>query len=335
MKIFASARLDPYWLEKLRQRFEVDHHDWFASGGFLPSEEMIDRLQGCRVLITESDTIGKDVLENAPDLRVIVDCRGTPTNIDMETATAQGILVINAPGRNAEAVADLTVALMIMATRNLKPGAEALESGSWYEKGKRWCYITFQGGELPGKTVGLVGLGAIGQLVIQRLRGFDMDFIGFDPYLPEAKAAELGVELVSLNELMERSDFVSLHAPLNNETRGLLGAHEFGLMKPSAYFINTARAAITDEAALIDILMNQRIAGAAIDVFHEEPVPGDYPLLHLDHVVAIPHLGGATREVIAHQSRIGIEGLFKLLEGDPVNLVNPQVLEHALSSIEG
>jgi phosphoglycerate dehydrogenase-like enzyme len=327
MKAFVSARVTERWLDALRQRFEaVDHYDWFAAGRFLSPPEMIIRLQGCDVLITESDEITADIIDAALDLKIIVDCRGTPVNVDLEAATRRGIPVINAPGRNAEAVADMTVALMVMVGRNILPGVEAMREGRWYEGGMRWCYVTFQGNELAHKVVGLVGLGAIGELVAHRLSGFDVDLLAYDPYVAPEDMAALGIESVTLDDLLRRSDYVSLHAPLNDETRGMIGAREFSQMKPTAYFINTARASLTDEKALIDLLDNKCIAGAALDVFHKEPVPADYPLLHLPHVVATPHLGGATHDVIDHQSRIAVLGLLSLLDGDPKNIVNLDTL---------
>lgn len=333
--VFVSARVAPKWLEVLRERLNVvGHYNWAEEGGrFLPAGELIERLQGCQVLFTESDEITEHILAESPSLCLIAVCRGTVINVDLEAATRHGVAVLNTPARNAFAVADLTVALMVMTARNLIAGADALRAGKWYEGGKRWAYLQFQGDELPGKTVGLVGLGAIGRLVARRLSGFDMTLLGYDPYVSTVEAAAFGVDKVELDDLMRRSDFVSLHAPLNDATRGMLGAHELALMKPSAYLINTARAALVDEEALLETLRERRIAGAGIDVFHREPVPADYPLLHMPHVVAIPHLGGASRDVIAHQSRIAVDSILSFTTGEPKNVVNPEATEAALKRL--
>jgi D-3-phosphoglycerate dehydrogenase len=333
MKVFASARITPRWLDVLNKHFDLDHYDWAAAGRFLSPEEMIARLQGCPVLIAESDEITAQIINSAPDLAVIVDCRGTPVNIDVEAATRRGIVVINTPGRNATAVAELTVAMTVMAARNVLPAREALYSGRWHQEGKRWCYVTFQGHELYGKVAGLVGLGAIARLVAARLAAFEMSVIAYDPFVCTEDAAAIGVELVELDDLLRRADFVSLHAPLNDGTRGMISAEKIALMKPTAYFINTARADLVDEAALVEALHTGRIAGAAVDVYREEPTPPDTPLLHAPNVVAIPHLGGATCEVMDHQARIAVEGLLSLLDGKPRNVVNPAVLDAALARL--
>jgi phosphoglycerate dehydrogenase-like enzyme len=162
------------------------------------------------------------------------------------------------------------------------------------------------------------------------LRGFDVDrMLGYDPFVSAETMAEWRIEKVELDDLLRRSDIVSLHAPATKATTGMIGAREFGLMKPSAYLINTARAALVDEASLIDMLTNQKIAGAALDVFYQEPISADHPLLQLPHVVALPHIGGASLEVADHHSRIAYENLMRFLSGEPINVVNPAALEAA------
>ncbi len=168
MKVLVSARITPQWIERLRQRCDVDHYDWAAAGRMLTPGEITARLAGCPVLINESDEIPAAVIDSSPDLAAIVDCRGTPVNIDLTAANRSGIVVVNTPGRNADGVAELTVALMIMVARNLLPGAEAMKDGRWVRGGKRWAYTSFQGDEVGGSTVGLIGLGAIGRKVAQR-----------------------------------------------------------------------------------------------------------------------------------------------------------------------
>ena len=184
-----------------------------------------------------------------------------------------------------------------------------------------------KGTELWNKTVGLVGLGAIGRKVAARLKPFEMNLIAYDPYIDPKIPKELGIELVNLDELLIRSDFVSLHASVTPESRGMLGAREFNLMKPTAYFINTARAALIDETALYEALASHEIAGAGLDVFMDEPPPPDYPLLTLDNVVATPHIGGNTHEVVTRQSQIVTSDIMRVLRGErPLYVVNPEVL---------
>ncbi len=335
MRVFVSARITPAWIDRLSQRCQVDHYDWAAAGRMLTADEITARLSGCAVLITESDDIPAAVIEASPELAAIIDCRGTPVNIDLTAADRRGIVVVNTPGRNADAVAELTVALMIMVARNLLQGAEAMKDGRWVIGGKRWAYTTFQGDEVGGSTVGLIGLGAIGRRVAQRLACFGVRLLAHDPFVPAEQAEAMGVELVLLDGLLRQSDFVSLHLPDNDATKGMLGRRELGLMRPTAYLINTARAAVVDETALIDALSEKRIAGAALDVFHREPLEAESPLLRLPNVVCIPHLGGASKHVTTHQSRMAVEGLFGLLDGEPINVVNPEQLDRALARLRG
>lgn len=334
MKIFISARVTPEKMELISNRFEeVDFHDW-AKYGMLPSNEFAKRMQDCDILYTETDTITNDMLTGSPNLFAIIDSRGTVTNIDIQEATRNGIVIINAPGRNAEGVADLTVALIIIVARNLFPANQDLKADLWKKGGMRSMYLKYQGWDMKNKTVGLVGLGHIGRIVAKRLKGFDVKLIGYDPFISAGMAEKMGVELVEWERIFQDSDFLSLHIPLNEETKGMIGEKEFSLMKPEAYFINTARAAVVDEDALIKALTEKKIAGAGLDVFHTEPLSADYPLLQLPQVVCIPHLGGASKDVISHQSRISIDGLFGFLDGSPCNVVNPDALETAQEKLK-
>ncbi len=333
MRILVSGRMAPRWLDRLRQQFDLDYYDWGDDQRLLDRDELIARLAGRHVLITEADHIDGEILDHARDLVAIIDCRGAPTNIAIEAATERGIVVFNTPGRNADAVADLTVAMMVMAARNAWLGIQNLISNRWVEVGFEKCYLAHMGYELPGKTVGLVGLGAIGRKVAARLRGFEMYILGYDPYVPPDDVADLNIEMVALDELLSRSDFVSLHAPVTPETISMIGGREFGLMKPTAFFINTARAALVDEQAMYKALAKRQIAGAALDVFHEEPLSADAPLLQLPNVFPLPHIGGATYEVIDHQSRIAYETLMRFVEGNPIHVVNLAALDRALARL--
>jgi len=329
MKIFASGNLSQRWLDRFREHFELDYYDWGSRGEFLPEDEFIQRLQGASILITEADEVTGTIMDSAPDLALIIDCRAATVNVDVKAATERGIVVCNTPGRNADAVADLTIAMMVMVLRKVWPGLKHLHDGTWHEWGFDRSYLWNRGHELPEKTVGLIGLGAVGRKVAYRLQGFDVTLLGYDPFVSQADAASLGIEMAGLDDLLIRSDIVSLHAPITPQTKGMIGRREFELMKPSAYFINTARAVLVDEAALIEALTNHRIAGAALDVFHQEPLPADYVLFTLPNVVALPHIGGATFEVTDHHSRIAYQTLMSFLDGKPVNVVNPEALASA------
>ncbi len=249
-------------------------------------------------LIVRSRTqITRDILEASGQLRVIGRAGIGVDNIDLDAATRRGIIVLNAPGGNVVSAAELTLSLMLAVIRRI-PQADASVRGGRWERGR------FKGTELHGKTLGLVGAGRIGTEVARRARAFGMRILTYDPYLSRERAEQQRMELVTLPDLLEESDIVSLHCPLTDETRGLISSKELARMKPSAYFINAARGGVVDEDALAEALADEKIAGAALDVFAHEPVDPDHPLLKLDNVVLSPHLGSATREA---QRSVGIE----------------------------
>lgn len=328
MKILVTARFDEASLETLRRYGKVEYTGFAESQRVLAGSKLVRALDGVHVFVTEVDQVKGYVLKKTPDLKVIACCRGDPVNVDVEAATDHGIMVLNTPGRNADGVADLTVLFMLALLRHFLPLAAMLrQPGDGMEKLAR-AFYDYRGAELWGKTVGLVGLGAVGRRVAERLRPFGARVVACDPYAAPEDGAAVGATLVGLDELLGESDIVSLHAPLTEETKGMIGEEEFRKMKPGAYFINTARAGLTDEEALYRALKDGHLAGAALDVFLEEPPPPDHPLLTLPNVIATPHIGGNTAEVAIHQSHIVTEDLVRLFEGErPRNVVNPEVLE--------
>lgn len=328
MNILVTARFTEESLEILRRHGNVRYEGFSETQRVLAGSKLARALEGVHVLVTEVDQVKGYVLDKASNLKVIACCRGDPVNVDVEAATRHGIVVLNAPGRNAEAVADLTLLFMLALLRHFLPVAAMLrEPGDEMQKLAR-AFYEYRGAELWGKTVGLIGLGAVGQRVARRVQAFGARAVAYDPYVREEVAHQVGVTLVDLNELLHSSDIVSLHAPLNDETRGMIGERELRQMRTGTYFINTARAGLTDEEALYRALKDGHLAGAALDVFLEEPPPPDHPLLSLPNVIATPHIGGNTHEVVFHQSRIVTEDLVRLFQGErPQNVVNPEVLE--------
>ncbi len=267
------------------------------------------------VLICEAD-FAWDPLFELP-LVAIGSTRGDPTNVDVAAATRAGVPVLHAPGRNAAAVAEMTVALLYAVTRHVVPGDADVRAGRVF--GETLPYQRYRAHELAGRTIGLVGLGAVGREVKWRMEGLGLHVISTDPFAPDATH--------QLEELLAESDIVSIHAPANADTAGMIGGDAFDLMRPGVVFVNTARAAIHDDDALVSALRSGRVAAAALDHFDGEQLPAGHPLLGMPNVVLTPHIGGATYETEARHSMMIAEDLARLLRGErPHRLANPEVL---------
>ena len=274
--------------------------------------------------------VDANALRQLPDLRVVAACRGDAVNVDVEACTAFGIPVLFAPGRNAVAVADLAVGFMINLARKLPAATQFLRredctAGNMSKMGQAFSQL--QGRELWRKTIGLVGLGAVGRAVAKRLAGFEAEILVADPFVTPEQAALAGCRLTDLDTLLRRSDFVSLHAAVTPATTGMIGADEFAKMKPGAFFINTARAALIDEQALVDALESGHLGGAGLDTFAVEPPGFDHPLVQHPGVISTPHSAGNTVEVADHQGESVSAALVQLLRGEtPRCVLNPQTL---------
>ena len=256
----------------------------------LSVEELRPRVKDSDALIIRSSTrVNAELIDAAPRLRVVGRAGIGVDNVDVPAATRRGIVVMNTPGGNNVTTAEHAISMMLALARCIPQATASMKAGKW-EKSR------FTGSEICNKTLGIVGLGNIGRLVASRGQGLAMKVIAFDPFITADRAKELGVELVDLDTLLARSDFVSLHVPMQKETAKLIDAKALAKMKPSARLINCARGGIVDEAALADALKAGRLAGAALDVFEKEPPPADHPLLGIDRVICTPHLGAATTE---------------------------------------
>lgn len=327
MKILVTAQFDQEALATLRRYGEVEYGCYGQTMRVLAGSKLVKALDGVSVLVTEVDQVRRPVFAQAASLRLISCCRGAPVNVDLMAATEHGVPVLAVPGRNADAVADLALLFMLALLRRLFSVAAVLrQEGDGMEKLAR-VFTQHQGAELWNKTVGLVGLGAVGRAVTTRLLAFGARVVAFDPYVSAEEGGAAGVEMLDLDGVLAQSDIVSLHAPITDQTTGMIGEREYSRMKRGAYFVNTARAALTDEDALYRALRSGHLAGAALDVFRDEPPSPDDPLLTLDNVIATPHIGGHTGEVVIHQSRIAVEDLVRMFEGQPpLHCVNPQTL---------
>ena len=255
----------------------------------LTPETLIDALQGAQALIIRSATqVTAEVLEKCSDLVVVGRAGIGLDNVDVEAATRRGVMVVNAPQSNIVSAAEHTMALLMAVARNVPQAHTALKAGRW-ERSK------WEGVELLDKTLGVIGLGRIGKLVAERAQGFGMRVVAYDPFVSVERARQMKVEMLTLDEAVEQSDFITVHLPKTKETKGIIGAELLKRAKPDLRVINVARGGIVDEAALYDALSNGTIAGAALDVFDVEPCT-DSPLFTLDNVVVTPHLGASTRE---------------------------------------
>ena len=272
--------------------------------------------EGATIVVCEGDTVAGPVLERP--LVAIGSARGDPTNVDVAAATAAGIPVLHAPGRNADAVAELTVGLLLAVTRRIVPADRDVRDGEVYRDGTI-PYQRFRAWQLQGRTVGLVGLGAVGRATRWRLEGLGMRVIAADPYAPDATH--------SLDDLLAEADVVSMHAKVTPETTGLIDRAALAKLREGAVYVNTARAALHDLDALTEALVDGRLAGAGLDHFEGERLDTAHPLVKLPNVVLTPHIGGATYDTEANHTALLADDLVRILAGTrPDHIVNPEVL---------
>ena len=302
--VLIAEELSPAGIAQLESGFEIRHADGSDRAQLLPALADADA-----VIIRSATTIDAEALEHAPKLRVVARAGVGLDNVDVGAATRAGVMVVNAPTSNIVSAAEHAVALLLSSARNVPQAMASLKSGQWKRS-------AFTGVELQDKVAGLLGLGKIGVLVAQRLASFGMTVIAYDPYVSAARAAQLGVRLVSLEELLAEADFISVHLPRTAETIGLIGDRQLHMVKPGVRIINAARGGLVDESALAGALADGRVAGAALDVYATEPCT-DSPLFGLPNVVVTPHLGASTHEAqekagtqVARSVRLALAGEF-------------------------
>lgn len=300
--VLIAEELSPATIDQLGPDFDIRHVDGANRAELLPA-----LAEAHAVLIRSATKMDQEAIAAAPDLKVIARAGVGLDNVDIKAATEAGVMVVNAPTSNVTSAAELAIALLLSLARHIPRAHESLAQGAW----KRSAYT---GVELFDKTVGIIGLGRIGALVAERLAGFGVRLIGYDPYIQPTRAAQLGVELVDMNTLMTESDFITIHIPKTPETTGMISDAEFALAKPSLRLVNASRGGIIDEDALYRALESKTIAGAALDVFLQEPPDGS-PLLGLPNIVVTPHLGASTDEAqekagvsVARSVKLALEG---------------------------
>ncbi len=312
MRILITDGLEAEAIASLKRAHQVDVAE-------LDAKALLDQIPAYDALIVRGRTkVTKEVFAKTTHLKVVGRAGVGVDNIDLAEATARKVLVVNAPSASTVSVAELALGHMISWCRFLPQADKSIKEGKWEKK-------SFEGHEIYGKTLGLIGSGRIGAEVAKRAQAFGMRVIAFDPYLPPEIAAKINVALVPKETVLRESDFISIHAALTPETRGMMGAKDLALMKKTAVLVNCARGEIVQEAALAEALKAGVIAGAALDVFEKEP-PAGSPLLSAPHVVFTPHLGASTHEAQARAGAIIAEQVMKALDGTrPDFLVNPKV----------
>ena len=312
MRILITDGLEADAIASLKKAHQVDVAE-------VDAKQLLDRIPAYDALIVRGRTkVTKDVLANATNLKVVGRAGVGVDNIDVSEATARKVLVVNAPSASTVSVAELAIGHMISWCRFLPQADKSFKEGKWEKK-------QFEGREIYGKTLGLIGSGRIGAEVAKRAQAFGMMVIAFDPYLPPGVAQKINVALVDKETVLRQSDFISIHAALTPETRGMIGAKDFSMMKKTAVLVNCARGEIVQEAALADALKTGALAGAALDVYEKEPPVGS-PLLSAPHIVFTPHLGASTHEAQTRAGAVIADQVMKALDGKkPDFLVNPKV----------
>lgn len=317
-------------LRELRSLFDdVVYRPWKPHGRAYNPEELVALLRetGADALISEHDQITEEVLRSFPELKFVGICRGTPSNIDLKVATELGIPVFNTPGRNAQAVAEMFIANVITLMRNTLPAIQWLEGKNWNE-GAHTSYLEFKGNELAGKKVGMVGFGAVGQYIARILESFPSEIYYFDPYYTDSNS---NFKKVELDELFSVCDIVGVHLPVTSETTNMIDKKYLSLLKSDAIFVNTARATVVNRQDLLDVIVHNKIRGAVLDVFYNEPPDEiDYKMILSKNVLATPHIAGATHEVEDHHAFImnnNLREFFHKGNKDIRQLVNKGILE--------
>lgn len=321
--MFVTRRRVPEAISLLEHSFDLEV--WHESSP-PPKTVMIDRASACEGLMVEADdTVDADVLKagGTASLRVVAIRAVGMDNIDLTEASAQGIIVANTPGLNAESTADLTFGLILATARRIAYGDRRIREGMWTE----FDQVPYLGVDVHGRTLGIIGLGQIGEAVARRAIGFEMRVIYSSRTRKSEQELMYALDHAELDDLLAEADFVTCHVPLGPGTRPILGAREIALMKPSAILINTSRGPTVDTVALTDALRAGLIAGAGLDVTDPEPIPPDHPLVAMDNVVITPHIGSASAATFTAMGMSAARSIAAALRGETVDAcVNPEVL---------
>jgi len=319
-KVFVTRLLPGSGLERLKEVADVEVN---SENRIVTRDELMNGVKGKDGLISLlTDTIDAHVMDASPKLKVVSNYAVGFDNIDLKAATERGIYVTNTAEVLTEAVADLTMALILGIARRIVEADKFLRRGEW----KGWAPTLLLGSNVYNQTLGILGLGRIGAAVARRAKGFNMQLIYYDAVRNEKLERELGITFVSFENLLKQSDYISIHVPLLASTHHMMGEKEFKLMKPTAYLVNTSRGPVVDEKALYKALKDGIIAGAGLDVFEKEPIEKDNPLISLDNAILLPHVASGTIETRIAMADLAVENLISVLQGRmPPSLVNKDV----------
>lgn len=325
-RVFVTREIPERGLKKIEEKFEVEVWGEYTPP---PRSVLLEKSRSVDALVTLlTDKVDEELLSKAENLRIIAQYAVGYDNIDLEAATRHGVYVTNTPGVLTEAVADFTWALILAVTRRIVEADEYVKSGEWERTKTGWHPMMMLGFEVNGATLGIIGLGRIGQAVARRAKGFNMRILYYDVTSRTEVEKELGVERVDLETLLRESDIVSIHVPLTPETEHLISERELKMMKNTAFLVNTARGPIVDTKALVKALEEKWIAGAALDVHEQEPLPKNHPITKFKNVVLAPHAASATLETRSRMAELVAENLIAFLEKRvPPTLVNREVVK--------
>ncbi|QCJ44484.1 D-glycerate dehydrogenase [Bacillus sp. S3] len=310
-KVYITRKLPAEIVDKLSSHFYV--RMWQEEDVPVPRDVLLKEIEdvdGLFCLLTE--TIDEEVLTKAPSLKVISTLAVGYNHIDIQAAARKGIVVTNTPGVLTETTADLTFTLLMAAARRVVESSDYLRNGDW----KTWSPMQLTGQDIYGATIGIIGLGRIGEALVKRAKGFDMNVLYYNRTRKPEKEQELGIHYATLAELLQQSDYVCLLLPYSTEVHHLIGEKELALMKRNAILVNTARGGIVDEVALYHALKDGQIWAAGLDVFEQEPVPVDHPLLTLPNVVTLPHIGSASIQTRTNMANLAADNLVSVLNGN-------------------
>ncbi|MDZ5713614.1 2-hydroxyacid dehydrogenase [Jeotgalibacillus haloalkalitolerans] len=310
-KIFITRKIDDAVIDELKKSFDVEV--WDSEDEAVPRDVLLKQAKESHALLTMlSDQIDEELLSDAPHLKVVANMAVGYDNIDVEAAEKAGVIVTNTPDVLTDTTADLAFSLILATARRIPEAADYIKQGEWTS----WSPYLLAGRDVHHKTLGIVGMGKIGQAVAKRAAGFDMNILYHTRSRKTEAEEQFGAQYKNLSDLLEKADFVLVLAPLTEETRGMIGAEQFKKMKDSAIFINVGRGPVVDEKSLVDALRNGDIAGAGLDVFEKEPISKEHPLLSMENVVAVPHIGSATTETRYIMMKLAADNIKAVLNGE-------------------